>query len=121
LPTRRATRRWLAVTIPAELAAGFWHSHGALVRVLRNGVGDPEIGDAWLSRQAARRELIHGLIRSWPVGALRPGLSAARAADVAWMLTSDEVYSLLVELRGWSLEAYVAWSRDALARELLAD
>jgi AcrR family transcriptional regulator len=109
-----------SLAILAELAASFWHDHGALAAVLRNGVGDPEIGDAWLARQAARRDLIHGLIRGWPAGALRTDLTPARAADVAWMLTSDGVYGLLVGLRGWSLPAYVAWSREALARELLA-
>lgn len=109
------------LAILAELATRFWRDHGRLVRVLRNGVGDPEIGEAWLGRQAARRELIRTVIATWPAGALRPQLTVERAADIVWMLTSDEVFTLLVELRGWSPEAHVTWTTAALVRELLAD
>ena len=30
-------------------------------------------------------------------------------------------YGLFVELRGWSFEAFVAWQRETLVRELLAE
>jgi AcrR family transcriptional regulator len=110
-----------ALEVLAELAAEFWSTHGTLVGVLRNGVGDPEIGEAWLARQAARRELVRTLIASWPRGTLRRGLTVDRAADIAWALTSDELFAALVGLRGWSVKAYVAWTSEALVRELLAD
>lgn len=109
-----------SLAVLAETAAGFWRDHGQLVRVLRNGIGDPEIGDAWLARQSARRDLLKSVIATWPRGALRSGLTPDRAADVAWALTSDELFSLLVEIRGWSQAAYVAWTTEALAREILA-
>jgi AcrR family transcriptional regulator len=104
----------------AEVASDFWAAHGSLVRLLRQGVGDPEIGQEWLRRQAARRELLSGLISRWPAGTLRKGLDTAEAADVAWSLTSDELYELLVNLRGWTLERYVDWVKATLRRELLA-
>jgi len=105
--------------VVAELSATFWSRHGTLVGVLRNGLGDPEIGEAWMARQAARRGLLHRLISRWPAGALRDGIDLERAADIAWALTSDELYGLFVDLRGWSFDAFVAWEREALIRELL--
>jgi AcrR family transcriptional regulator len=104
----------------AELGGDFWSRHGRLVRLLRQGIGDPEIGQEWLRRQAARRELMHGVVSRWPAGTLRKGLDAAEAADVAWTLTSDELYELLVGVRGWPFERYVAWVKQTLRRELLA-
>jgi AcrR family transcriptional regulator len=104
----------------AEVASDFWAAHGSLVRLLRQGVGDPEIGQEWLRRQSARRELLHGLVATWPAGTLRKGLDVAEASDVAWALTSDELYELLVNVRGWSFERYVEWMKQALRRELLA-
>jgi AcrR family transcriptional regulator len=108
-----------ALGVVAELSATFWARHGTLVAVLRNGLGDPEIGEAWMGRQAARRGLLHRLIARWPSGALREGIDLERAADIAWALTSDELYGLFVDLRGWSFDAFVAWEREALIRELL--
>lgn len=110
-----------ALEVLAELSVAFWQQHGTLVRVLRTGVGDPEIGAAWVERQHGRRAIIHGLIEPWPAGTMRTGLDAGRAADVAWALTSDEVHDLLVGLRGWPPEAFLAWLRSTLAREILAE
>ncbi len=49
------------------------------------------------------------------------GSTSKRAADIAWAMTSDELYGLFVELRGWSFEAFVTWERETLVRELLAE
>jgi AcrR family transcriptional regulator len=104
----------------AELAADFWARHGRLVKLLRQGIGDPDIGEEWLRRQQARRELLHGLVARWPAGTLRTGLDPSAAADVLWSITSDELFELLVGVRGWSQDAYVAWVKGALRRELLS-
>lgn len=108
-----------ALDVLAELSVAFWQQHGILARVLRNGVGDPEIGAAWVERQDGRRAIIHRLIETWPAGTLRTGLDPGRAADIAWALTSDEVHDLLVGLRDWPPEEFLAWLRSTLARELL--
>ena len=107
--------------ILAEAAASFWTANGRLVRLLRQGIGDPEIGRLWQRRQQARRRLIVNLVRGWPAGSLRPGLEPDAAADLAWSLTTAELYEMLVGERGWAITAYVAWLRGALRRELLAD
>ena len=103
----------------AELTARFWSINGTLVRVLRKGIGDPEIGEAWLARQELRRGLIHRFLARWPKSALRRGLDLERAVDIAWMLTSDETFDQLVSLRGWTVEQHVTWVRETLQRELL--
>jgi AcrR family transcriptional regulator len=104
----------------AEVAADFWSTHGRLVRLLRQGIGDPDIGQEWARRQEARRGLLRGLVGRWPTGTLRGGLDPEAAADIAWSLTSHELYELLVGVRGWSHDAQVAWVGEALRRELLA-
>jgi AcrR family transcriptional regulator len=106
--------------VAAELIAAFWTEHGALVRLLRQGIGDPEIGNEWLRRQQGRREILFGLVSRWPATALRKGVDVDTAADVAWSLTSHEQYELLVGVRGWATERYVDWLKHALRRELLA-
>ena len=111
----------VAIEVLAEMAVGFWAKHHVLVGVLRNGIGDPEIGEAWVERQRARRELIDGIVSAWPSGSLRPGLDARRASDIAWALTSDEMFDLLVGMQGWTTDAYRDWLKSSLARELLSD
>jgi AcrR family transcriptional regulator len=109
-----------AIAVLTEMGARFWQEHGRLVGVLRNGMGDPEIGGAWLARQEGRRGAIRSFVAAWPSGSLRAGLTVDRATDIAWALTSDEVYGLFIDLRGWTSQAFVDWARETLIRELLA-
>jgi AcrR family transcriptional regulator len=117
---RGGTPRAVLETV-AHLSARFWSEHGTLVGVLRSGVGDPEIGEAWLERQEARHRLLESLFGPWPASALRPGLTREQATDIAWALTSDQLFTSLVELRGWSVDALIAWTSETLIRTLLAD
>ncbi len=111
----------VAIEVLAEMATDFWAKHHVLVGVLRKGIGDPEIGEAWVERQRARRGLINGIVSSWPRGSLRPGLDAGRASDIAWALSSDEMFDLLVGMQGWTTDAYREWLQSSLERELLSD
>jgi AcrR family transcriptional regulator len=54
------------------------------------------------------------------LGGLRPGLDVERTRDVLWAYNSAELYDLLVLRRGWSLDAYEHFVRQALAAALLA-
>ena len=110
-----------AIEVLAEMATGFWAKHHVLVGVLRKGIGDPEIGEAWVERQRARRGLIHGIVSSWPRGSLPPDLDVRRASDIAWALSSDEMFDLLVGMQGWTTTAYQEWLTSSLMRELLSD
>ena len=106
--------------ILAEEVADFWRTNGRLVRLLRQGIGDPEIGRLWEGRNSARRRLIANIVGGWSAGAIRPGLTPERAADLAWALTTPELYDMLVDERGWTIKTYVAWLGKALRQELLA-
>ena len=53
-------------------------------------------------------------------GGLRAGLKTARAADMAWAMTSPEVYVRLTKGAGWSGKEYEAELVAALAAIILA-
>lgn len=52
-------------------------------------------------------------------GPLRKELNRFTATETVWMLTSAEVYTLLVVDRGWSSEEYTTWLAETLIRLLL--
>jgi AcrR family transcriptional regulator len=52
-------------------------------------------------------------------GALRPGLTAQRAADIMYAVTTYDVYRALIHDRGWSRDAAAAWVAETLAALLL--
>jgi AcrR family transcriptional regulator len=54
-------------------------------------------------------------------GALPQGLDEDRARDELWVLISPEVWSQLVQRRGWSHDQYEAWLAGAVSAALLAD
>jgi AcrR family transcriptional regulator len=53
-------------------------------------------------------------------GALKPGMSAADAADILWLLNDPAVYHRLVIERGWPASRYESWLADALVSLLIA-
>lgn len=52
-------------------------------------------------------------------GHLRPGVSAAEAADVLWAYTAPELFDLLVNRRRWSSRRFADWVADAYIAALL--
>jgi AcrR family transcriptional regulator len=81
---------------------------------------DPTLGE--LRAEAERQRSVGTRIVARAVagrGALRPGLSEARAADAIYALASPQVYLLLVRDRGWSPTAYQSWLREQLVSALL--
>jgi AcrR family transcriptional regulator len=92
-----------------------------LTQVLQGAVMlDPELHLLWrkISRRRARnmRTLAQELVAT---GALRPGLSIGKAADILWTLNSPEVYLLLVEQRGWSPAEFESWQAETWCDLLL--
>ena len=53
------------------------------------------------------------------LGALRPGLTKDRAADLAWLATDPFQYSRLVGDRGWTLKRFEEWVLDSTVRQIL--
>jgi len=104
----------------AGFATGFWVKNETLASVLRQGTGDADIAGEWKGRQAQRRGLFAQLLASWPEGTLRADLTVEAAADIAWALSSDDVFTLLVRERDWPVRDFEAWLAGALRRELVA-
>lgn len=52
---------------------------------------------------------------------LRAGLDLKRATDIFFGLVSDEMYQLMVVVRGWSQSAWRDWLVEAVERELFDD
>jgi AcrR family transcriptional regulator len=52
-------------------------------------------------------------------GHLRPGVTAAQAAEVMWTFSSPDLYDLLVERRGWSIRRYGRFVTDSMLAALL--
>jgi hypothetical protein len=50
---------------------------------------------------------------------LRPGLTADRAGEILWALTSPEIAERLVLRRGWSWDEFQAFLGDAATAALV--
>jgi len=53
-------------------------------------------------------------------GALKPGMSAAEAADILWLFNDPAVYHRLVIEQGWPADRYQNWLADAFISLLIA-
>ena len=105
----------------AATQPGIHRRAGPLLRALRDARGsDPELGRLWDEMEAWRLDGQGRFVRMLADrGALRPGLPADDAIDIAWTLCSLAVYDLLVLDRGWSDERYLSWLTETLIRELI--
>jgi AcrR family transcriptional regulator len=92
-----------------------------LIDIMRvTAAADPEVGtflaQAEQGRYAGPQHFAGVLAER---GALRAGLTARRAADIMYALTSYDVYRSLIQDRGWSGEEAEAWIAETLAAQLL--
>jgi AcrR family transcriptional regulator len=67
-------------------------------------------------RAEGMKVFIRALMRNGP---LQSGLTLEEAAETVWAITSGEVYTLLVNDRGWSIEKYSKWLAKTLNKLLL--
>jgi AcrR family transcriptional regulator len=94
---------------------------GPLMVAIRDAAAaDADVAALWDRIEAEFRDLLGPLARTFAdEGALRPGLDAARAADVLWALNHPDLWRLLVRVRGWSPGEYEDWLAGAFRREVL--
>lgn len=52
-------------------------------------------------------------------GHLRPGVTASAARDVLWLCSSPELFDLLVNRRGWTLDQFRHFVADTMTKALL--
>lgn len=75
---------------------------------------------AELDRRRLER-MTHNARRVHDRGMVRAGLTVEDVADVFWTYSAPELYDLLVNRRGWSLEKYGAFVGRALAAAVVDD
>jgi AcrR family transcriptional regulator len=81
---------------------------------------DPVAAEMWKWRMGSRRQGMAMVFdRLMAEGAVRSGIAAAEAADIAWAITSPHQYEYLVIERGWSLKRYRAHLETTIADRLL--
>lgn len=80
---------------------------------------DPQLGT--LARELddnRRTRMTENARRLAKAGHLPAGMTIARAADVLWAYSSPEVYDLLVNRSGWTLQQYSAFIAAGIAAHL---
>lgn len=105
----------------AATQPGIWERVGPLLRVLdAAAVSEPALQELRRANAEFRRR---GLGRFAALlaerGALRPGLTAERAADLLWTICAQANYDALVLDRGWSAGEYREWLTETLQHALL--
>jgi AcrR family transcriptional regulator len=115
----RDPRRQLAKY--AATQPGVWSRVGPLLRVLEAAAASDVNLQALRDRHARQRRTgmraLAGLLADR--GALNPGLSVDRAADILWTLCAQANYDALVTGCGWTHTEYRDWLAETLARALL--
>ena len=82
---------------------------------------DDDLAELWKEisqRRAANTGLFAADLAA--TGHLRKDLGSDQAADIIRSMNSPEFYSLLVEQRGWSPQAFESWLANAWTRLLLS-
>jgi AcrR family transcriptional regulator len=121
-------QRAMADSDPARRLALFarsirerWQRAGDIVAIHRDaGTTDADLRAGVEATLARRRGGLRALAASLD-GAYRPGVDLNRAAAILDALTLYEVYAELVEVQGWTPDAFEAWLAQALVRELLPE
>lgn len=128
-PRFQAAQQLLAgVTDPVELvrltagvARAIYEAESAELGVLRGAAAfsadlretEAEFEDLRRQMQKARLEAL------FAAGRARRDLTFAQAQQVMWMLTSRDVYRMLVHAGGWTPDAYEAWLGRTLVEALV--
>jgi len=80
---------------------------------------EPEAKAVWQQISDRRAGNMRLLVSDMGDGVLRDGLSIEDAADAIWATASSELFVLLTDERGWSIDHYEQWLHDSWCRLLL--
>lgn len=113
-----SARAQLAVAV--DFVTGYYDAASDLLAITLPAAGTDADLRAFVEQgEMFRRLSQRPLVGRWAAnGALRPGLSAASAADVLWAMTSPEIY-LKLGAAGWTPERIRTWLIQTLIDALL--
>ena len=112
-------QRMLALS--AELGGSVYERAAPLWPVIQAAaLSDPEVEQYWREVADARRSgMGRVVVKIATAGALKPGLSPERAADVLYSLASHDTFQNLVIDAKWPVNEYKAWLFWTLVQQLL--
>jgi AcrR family transcriptional regulator len=106
--------------LTASVASAIWQGEAREISLLRGSSAfSPELKEIEAEfetrRYTLQRARIEGLAAA---GLLRPGLTVKSARDITWMLSSRDVFRMLVIEAHWSAQAYEEWLAETLVSTL---
>ena len=109
-----------AIALSAAIARAIYEGESAELSLLMNASAfSPELRKLQLEFEQIRIDLQRDRVEQlFKHARARKGLDREHARHVLWMLTSRDVYRMLVHESGWSADRYQAWLSDTLVRLL---
>lgn len=110
------------ITLFARDIADVLEGVAPLMAVVRTGaVAEAELAVLYKELHEGRRKNLLAVAEALArIGALRPDMTTAAAADTIWRLASPELFTLVRDVEGMSLDGYSDWLGRTLAGALLA-
>jgi AcrR family transcriptional regulator len=111
-----------AVALSAQVARAFYESESAELGLMRGSSAfSPALRDLERELEAIRFEMQGQRVASlFAHGKHRRGLALEEARRILWMLTSRDIYRMLVHEGGWTPDQYQRWLADAILSALVA-
>lgn len=108
------------VRLTASVACAIYRGETREISLMRGSSAfSAELREIEAEFETRRYELQGARVKSLAAaGLLRPGLTVKKARDLMWMLTSRDVFRMMVIEAGWSTSTYEAWLADALVGAL---
>jgi hypothetical protein len=119
----RQTNPRTAISQTIDYTVALFERAGDLIMVtVQAADADPDMRAAADAGSRATRQLWRTLTQTLhDVGALRPGLTAQRAADILCTLASPHTHQLLRRHCRWTTQRYHTWLTNAATQQLLPD
>jgi AcrR family transcriptional regulator len=113
----------MAIGQTIDYTVALFERAGDLIMVtVQAADADPDMRAAADAGSRATRQLWRSLARTLhDNGALRPGLTAQKAADILYALASPHTHQLLRRHCRWAGHQYRAWLTEVVTQQLLAD
>ena len=94
---------------------------GELIRVIAEGRrNEPALQVAYTEGRGRGDRMRREVFQTWPIQALRPGITLDRALDIYAITISIETYDLATRERGWTSDAVESWWIELLGNALLS-